>query len=447
MFREGKKMADEKIAIIGGGSAYVPGILYSFAHIGEAISGSEISLMDVDPSRLPMMQKLGTRMVKEAGVKLKITSTTDLKKSLDGTTFALTNFRPGGIEGLRLDEEIPAKYGILGQETTGPGGTFFALRSIPQVLSLCESMEDTCPDAWLINYTNPTNFVADAVHRKSKVKCAAICDGGGNGLYYWLAEALNMKTGEVRPRCAGTNHPASWIVELQIRGEDGYGLLQKLAEEHLKKAVGSEKKYAEFTFKIWKIYGVYPANPDYLYPYFHHDDAFAEYKAGYSTYKMFMKDLPIHWKRFEAMANGKAPINMDSNMHHTAVGHGDIATQLILSIATDTQREFHLNIPNKGSVLNLPQGSIVEAPALVDASGIRPLCMGKLPRGALGLTEAIINWEELTVDAALAGDRELVLLALLAHPKWPMTLDKAEELCDEMLKAHAKYLPQFSKKR
>lgn len=443
---DGEKLPKEKIAIIGGGSAYVPGILYSFAQAGEAISGSEISLMDIDPSRLPMMQKLGMRMVKEAGVNLKITSTTDLKKSLEGTTFALTNFRPGGIEGLKLDEEIPVKYGILGQETTGPGGTFFALRSIPQVLSLCKSMEDICPDAWLINYTNPTNFVADAVHRKSRVRCAAICDGGGNGLYYWLAEDLNMKPGEVRPRCAGTNHPASWIMELQVRGEDALPLMRKMAEEHLRKAKGWEKKMAEFSYKIWKTYGVYPANPDYLYPYFHHDNALAGYKTGHSTYQMFMRDLPIHWKRFEAMASGKAPIRMDSSMHHTAVGHGDIATQFILSIATDTHREFHLNIPNEGSVTNLPQGSIVEVPAMVDGSGIKPLCMGRLPKGALGFTQEIINWEELTVDAALTGDRELVLQALLAHPKWPLTLDKAEKLCDEMLRAHAEYLPQFGKR-
>ena len=146
---------------------------------------------------------------------------------------------------------------------------------------------------------------------------------------------------------------------------------------------------------------------------------------------------------WNSMASGEAPITMDSKMHHTAVGHGDIATQLILSIVTNTQREFHLNIPNEGAITNLPSGSIVEVPALVDGGGIRPLCLGGLPRGVLGLTQAIINWEELTVDAALKGDRELVLQALLAHPKWPITLDIAEKLCDEMLKAHSKYLPQF----
>ena len=442
-------MAEEKISIIGGGSAYVPGIMYSFARLGGDIPGSEICLMDIDPSRLPVMQKLSEAMVKEAGVELRVTDTTDLKESLEGTTFVLTNFRPGGLECLRLDEEIPAKYGILGQETTGPGGTFFALRSVPQVLKLCEAMEEVCPDAWLINYTNPTNFIADAVNRRSRVKCLSICTGGGNGLYYGLTRAFGMKLGEVRPTCGGTNHPANWLIGLQVKGEDGLPLLQKSTEERLKKAEAEilfqERKYVEFRMKIWDTYGVYPANAGYLYPYFHHDEVLARYTAGGSLYSRFMKDLPTQWKNFEAMAKGEKPVYLDPKMHHTSVGHGDIATHLIISIATNRQREFHVNIPNEGSITNISQGSIVEVPALVDSSGARPICLGGLPRGVQGLTQGIINWEELTVDAALSGDRELVLQALMAHPRWPLTLDSAEKLCDEMLRAQAKYLPQFSK--
>jgi len=392
------------------------------------------------------MQKLGEMMVKDAGTKLKVTSTTKLKESLDGATFVLTNFRPGGLECLKMDEEIPLKYGILGQETTGPGGTFFALRSIPQVLSLCESMEDICSDAWLINYVNPTNHVADAVNRKSKVKCLAICDGGGNGSTYGLTEAFRMKLGEVRLRCGGTNHPTNWLMELTVKGEDGLPLLRKMTEERLRKAEGEDKKYLEFRIKIWDTYGIYPVNAGYLYPYFYHDEALARQRSGESLYHRFMKDLPIHWKSFDAMAKGEKPLQLDPKMHHTAIGHGDIATELILSIATNRQREFHVNIPNEGSIMNISQGSTVEVPALVDARGARPFCLGALPRGARGLTEAVINWEELSVDAALAGDRELVLQALVAHPRWPINFDKAEKLCDEMLKAQAKHLPQFSKK-
>ena len=436
-------MAEEKIAIIGGGSAYVPGILYSFAQQGDLIRGSEISLMDIDPSRLPVMQKLGTKMIEEAGSKLKITSTTKLDDSLEGATFVLTNFRPGGIESLRLDEKIPEKYGILGQETTGPGGTFFALRTIPQVLYLAQKMEDICPDAWMINYTNPTNFVADAINRESKIKCLAICTGGGNGYTYRLTEEFGLELGDVRLRCGGTNHPANWLIEIQVKNRDGISQLREMIDKRISGLSGLDKVREEFRKSFWESYGVYPVNVTYIYPYFHHDDALARYRAGYSLYNRFTRDLPIHWKNFDAMAKGEKSISLDRKLHHTAVGHGDIATQLILTIATNRKREFHLNIPNRGAITNLSQESIVEVAAVVDASGARALCLGRLPRGVIGLTRSIINWEELTVDASLAGDKDLVLQALLAHPRWPLTLDKAKKLSSEMFRVHSNYLPQF----
>ena len=117
----------EKILIVGGGSPYVPGILYSFSQVQEEFAGSTICLMDIESSRLPLMQNLAERMIQEAGAGITVTSATDIEEALPEATFVMTSFRPGGIEGLRLDEEIPVKYGIYGQETTGPGGTFFAL--------------------------------------------------------------------------------------------------------------------------------------------------------------------------------------------------------------------------------------------------------------------------------------------------------------------------------
>lgn len=426
-------MSEERIAIIGGGSAYVPGILYSLANSGERLSGSEIVLMDIDPSRLPVMTQLGQSMAEKARANLVVKNTTDLSEALDGATFVLANFRPGGLEGLRLDETIPNKYDILGQETTGPGGTFFALRSVPQVLDLCKAMEAVCPDAWMVNYVNPTNFVADAVRRESRIRCIAICDGGGNSLNYWIPEHFGVKQSEVRARAAGVNHH-SWLMELRVAGRDAYPLLR----EHLQ---GSER--ARFAMWALEKYGVLPANADYLYPYFNYDKALADFRAGDSLYSMFMADLAEHWRNFEAMAKGEIPIHMDADKHHTDVTHGDLAVQVMLAIAGNETKEFHVNVPNDGSVTNLPKGAIVEVPALVDASGVRPLCMGELPKGVLGLTQTLIAWQELSVDAALSGDRNLLLQALLAHP-WLRSTEQAEKVCDELLAAHAAYLPQFS---
>src|SRR5262249_14122355 len=143
-----------------------------------------------------------------------------------------------------------------------------------------------------------------------------------------------------------------------------------------------------------------------------------------------------------AMADGSAPIHLDPSKHHTDVGHGDIAVQVMVAIATNTTQEFHVNAPNEGAITNLPYGAIVEVPALVDASGVRPRGMGELPKGFVGLTHALLAWQELSVDAALTGDRNLVVQAILAHP-WIDSVAVAERLCDELLAAHTAYLPQF----
>ncbi len=250
-------MSEEKIAIIGGGSAYVPGILYSFANAGEALAGSEITLMDINPSRLPVMTKLGQRLVKEAQANLAVTNTTDLTQALERATYVLTNFRPGGLEGLHLDEVIPGRYGVLGQETTGPGGTFFALRSIPQALHLCKRMEDVCPEAWMINYVNPVNFVADAVRRESKIKCIAICDGGGNNLRYSLPEMLGVKQEEVQVQAGGVNHH-TWLMEFRIAGGDGYPILHAHLRQPGAKGRGELQRYVEFAAWMLEKYKIMP---------------------------------------------------------------------------------------------------------------------------------------------------------------------------------------------
>src|SRR4051812_18199116 len=434
-------MSAHKIAIIGGGSPYVPGILYSLANAGDALPGSEIALMDIDPARLPVMTAIGQRMVAEAGSDLRVTSTTDLPTALADATFVLTNFRPGGLEGLRLDEAIPDRYGVLGQETTGPGGTSFALRSIPQVLDLCAAMEGICPDAWLINYTNPANFVEDAIRRTSSIKSITLCDGGGNGLRYELPAELGVAQEDLLVRAAGINHH-TWLMELRVAGEDGYPLLHELGQRPVSDGNDRSERLRAFCGWMLQRYGVWPANASYLFPYFNYDEALAEFRGGRSLYQLFVHDLPQHWPRFEAMAEG-APLELDGSMHHTNVGHGDIAVQVMLAIATDTRQEFHVNTVNQGAIANLPAEAIVEVPALIDGSGVRPLSMGDLPENVVGFMHELLAWQERSVDAALTGDRNLVVQAIMSHP-WVRSTTVADQLSDDLLAAHAQFLPQFA---
>lgn len=435
-------MSEEKIAIIGGGSAYVPGIVYCLIEAADQLAGSEIVLMDIDPGNLPLMRKLAERMANESGANIRISTSLTLEEALPDATFVLTNFRPGGLESLRLDQEIPLKYGVIGQETCGPGGTFFALRSIPQVLDLCRAMETHCPDAWLINYVNPANFVQDAITRLSSIRSVSICDGGGNALRYALPRLLELEPGTVRPRAAGINHH-TWLMGLRTKTQNGYPLLKERLEHPCLSDDFWHEELLRFGQDMIQHLGLFPANGHYLFRYFHYQRALEAARADMTLYHMFLHDLPIHWDRFRKMAEGTAPIRMDPAMHHTEVGHGDIAVSLLLAIATNTTTEFHVNIPNRGAISNLPADAIVEVPALVDSAGVRPLCMGDLPACVHGFTQQLLTWQQLSVDAALSGNRETLLQALWVHP-WVNSLDTALRIRDELLEAHAAFLPQFS---
>ena len=234
------------------------------------------------------------------------------------------------------------------------------------------------------------------------------------------------------------------MLELRVAGNDGYPLLRDLGQRA--GAIADEQKARQFAFCQWMLdrYGVWPANASYLYPYFNYDEALADFHGGRSLYQLFMTDLPGHWERFAAMAEGSAPIVLDASKHHTDVGHGDIAVQVMLAIATDTRQEFHVNTVNHGAITNLPADAIVEAPALIDGGGVRTLSMGDLPESIVGFMHGLIAWQERSVDAALSGERNLVVQALMSHP-WLHSAAVADRLCDDLLAAHAAFLPQFDR--
>src|SRR3954464_11507385 len=166
-----------KIAYIGGGGAFAPGVVRAFIN-SPVYEGSEVALMDVDAPNLEVVRRLCERMAGAQGSKLRVTASTERREALAGAVFVLTWFRAGGFKAQALDERIPLKYGVIGQETVGPGGFFFALRNLRVIRELCAEMEALCPDAWLVNYANPTNIIGEAVSRFSPVKVLALCDGG-----------------------------------------------------------------------------------------------------------------------------------------------------------------------------------------------------------------------------------------------------------------------------
>ena len=204
-------MARIKLAYLGGGSTRAAGTMASFAHQGENFDGSEIVLIDLDGSCLGLVQKMARRLMSARGLDIDVVATTDRRAGLDSCDAVLTSYRPGGFEARVLDERIPLSYGVIGQETQGPGGFFMALRSIAAMQEILADMDDVCPEAAVFNYTNPVNIVSQAVSDNVDTTIVSLCEGP---IVYprMLAEALGLDPDNLDVASAGLNH-GSWSVD------------------------------------------------------------------------------------------------------------------------------------------------------------------------------------------------------------------------------------------
>ena len=446
-------MSDEKVVILGGGSPFVPSIIYAMLENKEVLEGYELCLMDVDPTRLPTLIKLGQKLSERAKAKMKFKWTTDAREALEGATFVMPSYRIGGEKHMRFDFIIPTKYGICGDETAGPGGTFMAQCTIPATLEYCRIIEELCPDAWVISYVNPANFVADAVRRETKTKFISICDCFAGFAMRELPTWLNMPPFErrycvnedIRPRAIGINHN-TWLTDLLVNGEDGYPLLKERLSAYRKereKSGGTPLSLEEeFEIRLFETYGYLNVCPYHAVMYWYHDKTMKQRKGqAESAILGWSKSA---WEFVNKMVSG-AEYDPNRPEYCFHLHHSRHVVGILVSIAANEGREWGgINFPNRGAIANLPYDAIVEGPCIVDKRGITPITIGDLPKCFLGITLHTINWQELTVDAALSGDRNILYQALLACP-YVHDMEAAEKIMDELFEAHAEYMPQFKK--
>ena len=218
---DARKERTVKIAILGGGSAYAPGLVAAFAERAAAFDGAELFLMDVAAAELEIIERLARRLLE--GTTLSVRASTDRLAALDGATHVLTTFREGGLDARERDETVPLAHGVVGQETIGPGGFFFATRTLPVIRAVTEEMRTWAPEALLVNYANPTQIVAEAVQRHTDVPVVAICDQADDDRTH-IAAALDLAPHEVELEAYGVNH-ATWSSHVRIEGEDGVARL------------------------------------------------------------------------------------------------------------------------------------------------------------------------------------------------------------------------------
>ncbi len=423
-----------KIAYIGGGSTRGAGTMASFVHQGENFTGSEIVLVDLDEERLALVRRLATRMAAAAGLDLTITATTDRRAGLDGCDAVLTSYRPGGFEARALDERLPLSYGVIGQETHGPGGFFMALRSVHAIKPMLDDIRDVCPGATIFNYTNPVNLVAQAVADHCDVPIVSLCEGP---IVFprLLARIAGLDPDGLSVDSVGLNH-ASWSVR---HLHDGSDLLAKLdaawaAQQDDRTLEPAAGRMLRLAVAMRSVPSGYFAN------YYFEREVLAELQAKPTTRaEDILGWVDGYWAHYREQAERTEPV-LDPQRSRGGIHELELAIDCMDAVFNDRDEVMPVNVPNRGSVPGFPDHLVVETQARVDGDGIHPLAMPALPAHLSGLVEALGEFQLAAGEVAWCGTAADGVRALAAHPL-VRSLDVAERLYAEMAHAHRAHLP------
>lgn len=414
-----------KIAIIGGGSAYAPGLVNAFIQHAEDFAGAELALMDIAETELDIVYRLCKRMVEYADVDLTITKHSEQQSAIQCADYVLTTFRQGGFEARAQDELIPLKYDIIGQETIGPGGFFFAMRTLAVIKRILADMEAYAPDAVLINYTNPTQIVAEAVTHFSDIPCISICDQT-NDDQHKLLHAMDIQPEHVILESIGFNH-ATWSTRFEIDREDG--IVVMLAHYDTVMAREDVPPRVKRQFRLAREYGRLPNS--YMQYYYYREETVAEAKASPRTRAQTIIDsLPGYYQHFQEQISAESP-----RLTHVRGGSvfGDMAVEVMRGLVTQNASIHTLNIPNRSAIPDFAPDRVVEVPARLEAKGATPLVQDALPSDVMGLLHMLGEYQWLAADAIWNENHSALKLALAANPL-VLSLPIADKLLNEFIR-------------
>ena len=427
-------MARIKLTYIGGGSTRAPGTVAALIERGASFQGSEIVLVDLDPGRLDTVRRLAVRMAAAKGIDLRVAATTDRQAGLRDADAVLTSFRPGGFEARILDERLPLRHGVIGQETQGPGGFFMALRSIAVMRSIVADIERLAPSALLINYTNPVNIVSEAVTHHTDLRTISLCEGPLTFPAGVVREA-GLDPGRLDAVLIGLNH-TGWTVRHEYDGADVMPLIEDAAEHRRREP--SDRPRADRMLGLAATMGALPSA--YLDYFYFREEALAEALAAPTTRaEDIQAEVAGYWRHYEEQAAAQDPV-LDPARSRGGILELELAIDVLDAIVNDTGATWPVNVPNRGSVPGFPDDLVVELPAVVDRRGATPIPQPPLPPQVRGLIEMLGEYQALTARAAWDGDRRDAIVALTSHPLVG-SLSLAERLYDEMAAAHRAHLP------
>ncbi|MBK9712410.1 MAG: 6-phospho-beta-glucosidase [Kouleothrix sp.] len=461
-----------KLTLIGGGGVRGPLFVASALRRAERVGLEELCLMDIDAEKLAIFGGLCREVARRAGSPVRITTTTDARAALDGARHVVTTIRVGFEHGRVLDERIALRHGVLGQETTGPGGFAMALRSIPALLGYAELLDQVSPGAWLYSFTNPAGLVTQALRDAGFSRTIGICDGANVGQHA-VADWLKIDPARLRAEVFGLNH-LSWTRRVLLDGQDVLapllrdpaflsGTMMKLFDPALVERIG-----------MWLN--------EYLYYFYYAERAVASISAdemtrgeeivelnqrllaqlraigveqnpdaglrAFHAYQNRRHATYMHYAQPDGPTMEQADEELAASSQQSAVneadgeGYAGVALGIVEAMETGVPLYTALNVPNEGAIDAMRPGDVVEVSCVVDRDGVRPLPIGAIPEPQELLMRSVKLYERLTVEAIRTRARGTAVAALMAHPL-VLSYSRAKPLVDEYLFAHREWVGEW----
>lgn len=435
-------MADGlKVVVIGGGSSYTPELIEGFLKRPESLPVREIWLVDVaaGEEKLQIIKSLAERMALRVNHPARIMATLDRRAAIADADFVVTQFRVGGLEARIRDEKIPLKHRVIGQETTGPGGFMKALRTIPVMLDICRDMAELAPESWLINFTNPSGILTEAVTRHTSTRIIGLCNNAIN-MRHWIAGQYQATPEEVYIEFVGCNH-LLWGNRVFCRGKEiTRELLEKMAGDTSLNMVNIPS-YA-WPRELLLSMGAVPCG--YHRYYYLGDQILTEMLQAEAEGKPTRGEevRRVEEELFRVYRNPDLAEKPAELSKRGGALYSEAAVQLIDAIRND-RREVHcVNTVNQNALFDLPSDVVVEVNCMINAQGAHPLAVGYLRPQLRGLLQQVKAYEELTIAAAVTGNYDTALQALIANPLVP-SARVAKLLLDDLLEANSEYVGEF----
>jgi 6-phospho-beta-glucosidase len=418
-----------KIAVIGGGSTYTPELVQGLADRAASLPVDELILHDIDGDRLAIVGGLAQRILDRQGWPGRLISTTDRDVAIADASFVLVQLRVGGQAARFTDETLPHRFGCIGQETTGPGGFAKALRTVPVVLDLADDVARRgAPDAWIVDFTNPVGIVTqallDAGHRAIGLCNVAI------GIQRRMAVRFGVAPDRVELEHVGLNH-LTWIRAIRI---DGVDRLPELIADHADEMADESGSPPE----LLRALGALPSY--YLHYYYQTREVLDQQLAGGTRAEDVMAIERELLELYRDPTLDRKPALLESR---GGAFYSEAAAQLIASLHSGAGDVQVVDVRNDGALPDLPDTAVVEIPARIDRDGAHPLPLAPLAPELRGLVQAVKAYEELAIAAAVSGDEQIALKALLANPLVP-DLQAAEGLLDAIIEVNLRFLPKFA---